>query len=95
MQDQLQTVADTMKDLSDTQRETVRRMKDAGGKIERWPGGFWTTPGMTQNLRGYPEWSVTTHTIKALVRKGVIKESKLQPVRIGNFVVEHVLEHGF
>lgn len=95
MQDQLQTVADTMKSLSPHQLETVTRMRACDRKIERWPGGFWTTPGMTKNLRGAPMWYVTTQTITSLERRGVVKESKFGPSRIGKFVVEYKLVWGF
>ena len=68
---------------SDTQRETITRMAAAGGTIERWDGGFWTTPGMEYEMRpGYaahiepfrvPKWYVQVGTLRALESYGLLE----------------------
>ena len=81
--------------LTPTQADLVARVRAAGGLIERWPGGFWTTPGCSHRKSGLykvPDWWVGTGTIKSLVGKGVLTVSREQPARFGAFPVEYRLK---
>lgn len=77
--------------------EIVAKMKSAGGLIERWPGGFWTVPGMTPRAveSGYrvPEWSVTNgaQVLRALAKRGFVVEDRHEENRAGRFVVQYKL----
>ena len=76
--------------LSSTQQQAVAKIRADGGKIERWPGGFWTTPGMTFVQRnGYraPDWYVTVQTIAVLSRLGLLRKTKV----VGSLAVEFEL----
>jgi hypothetical protein len=53
--------------LSATMRAAVSVAKENGGKLTRYPGGFWCRPGLATH--GHP-WFGTT-TIQALVSRGV------------------------
>ena len=81
--------------LSDTMLDVVAKMRAAGGRLERWPGGFWTTPGMAVKSisQGYriPVWSTSTHTVKALAARGVIAADAEQPTSTGSFIVGYRL----
>lgn len=81
------------KKLSPTQSEVIARMRAAGGYIERWPGGFWTTPGMRYELKWggvkVPEWSVAWNTVNALAKRGLIRETKRQNTWSGSFSTEY------
>jgi hypothetical protein len=59
--------------LSKTQTEVVRRLKETGKPLQRWPGGFWTTeqPPAAMN-KPAPEWWCGTQTVRVLERVGVI-----------------------
>lgn len=80
--------------------DAVERMRAAGGVIERWEGGFWTTPGMAFQSRPYqggsyrsPEWSITNG---ALVLRALAKRGFVVPSKYGapGFVVEYKLSEG-
>lgn len=67
--------------LSDTQKEVVKVMKEKGGKLIRWSGGFWTFDGAKgedhyglngELLYRLPEWHCGTNTVKALAKKYVV-----------------------
>jgi hypothetical protein len=80
-------------------RHVVERMQATGGTIERWPGGFWTTPGTGFDEAGayrVPHWYVGTNTVAALVARGYLVESKRQQTRSGSFAVGYSLapQHG-
>lgn len=90
-----------MKTLSPTQQDVVAKMRAAGGRIERWPGGFWTTPGTAftmshgGGLGSYkvPDWWIGVRTLYALEKAGLITQSKQENAR-GNgrpFAVEYRL----
>ena len=67
--------------LSPTMREALVHIAANGGTVEYMRGGWWITPGTpTRTQRdaggGYdvPDgWSTTTHTITALVKRGLIR----------------------
>ena len=40
-----------------------------GGILERWPGGYWSYPGVKTKF-GSPNWWTGTSTIHALVTRG-------------------------
>ena len=81
--------------LSPTQAQAVAVIKARGGKIERWPGGFWTTPGIEFDQRpGYrvPNWYVGAGTVKALEKLGVLRETGRKWTRDGtSFAFEYEL----
>lgn len=81
--------------LSDTMLVVLGQMRRAGGRIERWPGGFWTTPGtkVEREDAGYkiPAWWCSTQTVQALARRGVIIEDDRQANRSGSFAVGYRL----
>lgn len=69
--------------LSPTQEEALKMMKEkGGGRLVRWPGGFWTYPGAdgkaVYGFGGFfeyfrPEWSCSTNTVRALAKKGLVE----------------------
>ena len=81
---------------SQTQLDVIRRMLADGRRIERLPGGFWTTPSTPRAFKAgpgcvVPEWWVGVQTLKALARMGVLQESRRQPNGHLGFVVEYRL----
>ena len=73
-----------MKPLTKDIQEALDKAKECGGLI-RLPGGFWTgenTPAKSTSFRNgldtykVPEWYITPGTIQALVRRGLLKETK-------------------
>lgn len=72
--------------LSPTMAHALNKARFLGnGQLERWPGGFWTYPGCPwkqgtgQNARyRIPAWSVSTHTVDALLRRGLVKSIEEQ-----------------
>lgn len=80
--------------LSATQQGAFDRIRADGGRIERLPGGFWTTPSTPRRPKpgaGYvvPDWSVGTQTVEALAKKGLIEESRRAPNGHFGFAVEY------
>lgn len=77
-----------MSDLSPTMQRAVEYAKESGGKIVRYPGGFWAK----QNWRGeqYEKWYGTT-TIQALVSRGVFEYTQWHEGR-SRFPVEVTLK---
>jgi len=70
-----------MDSLSRTQLEVILKLSDPAspGVLERWPGGFWTTPGMERKEHGWPVWSTTVQTVQALERKGLLRRMFIYP----------------
>lgn len=66
--------------VSETQLDVLGQMRESG-KIERLSGGFWTTPGMSFDPRGAPDWHVTVQTIRAMEKKGLLerREGESEP----------------
>jgi hypothetical protein len=64
-----------------TQLEVIEKLTEAGsdGVLERWPGGFWTTPGMERESHGWPVWSVTVQTVRAMERLGLLRRLHRYP----------------
>ena len=58
--------------LSSTMEDAVSIAKENGGKLSRYPGGFWCRPGLKSYER---PWFGTT-TIQALVSRGVFTYSQ-------------------
>ncbi len=84
--------------LSPTMTEVLGKMRAAGGRIERWPGGFWTTPGQPFTTRDgggglykVPAWWTATGTVRALADRGLIVPDAEQTNRAGSFVVGYRL----
>jgi hypothetical protein len=77
-------------DLSPDMTEALRRCREAGG-LKYVRGGFWieatADPAPFERLSGTQRlfakkplpWSTTSHTIKALVRRGVVREAEKHP----------------
>jgi hypothetical protein len=64
--------------LSPVQQDAVDTARVSGGRLVRWPGGFWTYPGVALAEGGssdrVPTWHVSTNTIKGLLRRGAVVE---------------------
>lgn len=72
-----------MKDLlSPTMQRAVRLAMDSGGKLIRYPGGYW---------RGGGAGHVGTSTVEALVKRGVGSYSAWKESRRGKFPIELTL----
>ena len=75
--------------LSPTMAEALRRCRESGG-LKYVRGGFWieatADPRKVQaSLAHDRPWSTTTHTIQALVRRGVVREIEHRdghPIRV-------------
>lgn len=68
--------------MSPHQQEALDQAKAAGGKLVRWPGGFWTVPGCSVQRHvkdpvwgdhDVPTWWARTATVKALIRSGAVR----------------------
>ena len=60
--------------LSRTQKKAVAHLRATAGRLQRWPGGYWTTEQIPMNLTGaFPAWWVGTRTVAALERAGIIR----------------------
>lgn len=79
-------------DLSPVMAEALRRCRESGGLVYV-RGGFWIEAtqdplhlGARPRLFGAKPipWSTTTHTIKALVKRGVVRETgrEAYPTRV-------------
>jgi hypothetical protein len=69
------------KKLSATMADAIDRIRDKGGVIEAWRGGWWTYPGCPvarKSIDGYdvPEWSIGTQTVRALRERGLLEFTK-------------------
>lgn len=65
--------------LMSIEHETLLRMAQAGGELERWDGGYWTTPGQPpQEQRVWPagfllpRWYVSFVVVRSLEAKGLL-----------------------
>lgn len=81
-----------------TQLDLILRMLEDGRRIERLPGGFWTTPSTPRADKGagyaVPAWWVGAGTVNALARAGVLEVSRRQANGHGGFPVEYRLAEG-
>lgn len=62
--------------LSATMQDALAKGREHGGRLVRLPGGFWTYPDCpARDSHGYsvPEWSISAHTIKALLARGLVE----------------------
>jgi hypothetical protein len=70
-----------MKKLTQTMKDALVTFVAKGG-LTYWHGGFWTYSGADAVRPGVPVWYVTTHTVKALAQRGLVKlEGQPYPVR--------------
>jgi hypothetical protein len=77
-----------MAKLSPTQQDMIDRMKDAGGKLYRHPGGFWrVNRAPIAGTAAHTVWNGSTGTVQALVKRGVVKETEFEASRGGQFCV--------
>lgn len=61
--------------LSRAQREVMAKLATAQPPVlQRWPGGFWTTPGIATeaNRPGVPVWWTGIATVRALETLGLL-----------------------
>lgn len=63
--------------LSETQKEVVEVIKEHGGVLVRWVGGYWTWEGAKVKEEApmvgrVPEWHCGTSTIRALIDRGLL-----------------------
>lgn len=60
--------------MSPTQKKAIEHLRSAGGRLHRWPGGYWTTEQMPPDKsKARPDWWVGTRTVSALERAGLIR----------------------
>lgn len=67
---------------SPTQLGVLIELYATGGRLERWPGGFWTTPGRESRDLGagrIPNWSVGTNTVRAMTKAGWLEAEPGHP----------------
>ncbi|TXH13692.1 MAG: hypothetical protein E6R03_10895 [Hyphomicrobiaceae bacterium] len=73
-------------------------LQQNGGKLARYPGGFWMQPGIKGHAihRGAitPEIYFSTPTIRALLQAAVVKASAFKQNAAGLFPVEIELADG-
>jgi hypothetical protein len=75
--------------LTSEQEKAMQMLKECE-KIIRYDGGFWSTPdaemepAYSENGSYFPTNNVGTVTIKALLRKNIIKVTKESPGNLGN-----------
>lgn len=60
--------------LSTTMQKAVRYAKEHGGKLIRYPGGYWAKEGW----KGPHEYSFGASTIEALAGRGIVEYTKWQ-----------------
>lgn len=65
--------------VSPTMQGALDAAREHGGRLVRWPGGFWTYPDCPTRGGGswdtdYPTWSVAAGTIKSLLARGLVRE---------------------
>lgn len=86
-----------------TEQKRAMEFIDKYGAIERYEGGFWSKPqaeldrlipktmsGRMEKDFHYPGDHVGTNTIKALLKKGLLKVSKEKEGKYGKFPIECV-----
>lgn len=61
--------------LSETQSDFIARLAEHG-RIIRYPGGFWSAPGMSLGRNGAPEWYFQTGTVQGLLSRNLIEVSR-------------------
>lgn len=74
-----------MANPSKTQQQVIDKLTETGSHLVRLHGGFWTYDGCGLNERGIPAWWISTGTVMAMERKGLL-------VRTG-FYVEDWKDH--
>ena len=79
------------KPLSPTMTECLAYIRDGGGEIERFPGGFWATPGE----HPWPGHSVRQHygttTVQALITRGKLEYTEWKQNQTGRFPIRAML----
>jgi len=74
--------------LSPTMQAALNVVRNHGGRLERWPGGFWTYHGcLRQPHTGYPTWSIGTTTVQALVKRGALQYVEWKENSSGRFPI--------
>jgi hypothetical protein len=79
-------MAEKKHELSPTMLEAQALAAKYGGQLERYPGGFWSVPGISQWSRGYPFFGTTT--VHAMVKRGVATYCEFRGGRNGDFPVK-------
>lgn len=69
--------------LTKTMKEAVDYIRETGGTIHRHPGGFWAKVNWTR-FDGH----FGTPTIEALVKRRVLRYTKIQVGRNGQFPIQ-------
>lgn len=84
--------------LSPVQAQCLAYLQENGGKLARYPGGFWMKPGLAgfaiQRGALTPEIYFATPTVKALLQAAVVEASAFQSNARGVFAVEIELADG-
>lgn len=84
--------------LSPTQALCLAYLQQNGGKLARYPGGFWMKPGLAgfaiQRGNLTPEIYFTTPTVKALIQAALVQASAFNQNAAGLFPVEIELAGG-
>lgn len=74
-------------ELSETMQAAVEFAKAHGGKLKRFPGGFWCGDSFTRYGEHYG-----TPTVQGLVSRGVMRYTEYQAGRNGKFPIVAELE---
>lgn len=71
-------------DLSPTMQACVEYAQQHGGKLARYPGGFWCRAG----LETWASPWFGTSTVEALVKRGVAEYTRRKDGKHGGFPIE-------
>jgi hypothetical protein len=58
--------------VSPTQLDVIGKLAETGSFLHYLHGGFWTYDGCGANAAGIPNWWVTSQTVQAMERKGLL-----------------------
>jgi hypothetical protein len=77
------------KSLTEEQKRALRICR-AHGSIDRYDGGFWAAPN-AELIKGVPKDYIGTNTLKALLKRNIIKVTKEAVSARGKFAVQYQL----
>ncbi len=77
--------------LTATMAEALGEMRDQGGELVRWRGGYWTLPGCPVGRAGArggrrPSWYAGSATVRGLISRGEVavteRDARGEAVRV-------------
>lgn len=86
--------------LSPTMQAALDMARTHGGRLERWPGGFWTYPACPHQVKNLPmpckvpDQHVGAHTIHALRTRGLVRVSRCSEGIVGYPTEVEVVDAG-